>query len=132
MPREFSRSRRLEEAIQRILSQTLGAKARDPRLAGVMITEVSVSKDLGLARVYYTMLSGSPVTAELERALATAAGFLRSTLAGELHVRNIPELRFFPDEALAKGRALESLIQTAVRSNRSEPPGEDPGNNEPR
>jgi ribosome-binding factor A len=116
MPREFSRTRRLEEAIQRILSQALGAKARDPRLAGVTITEVNVSKDLGLARVYYTMLSGDPVTAELERALVTAAGFLRSTLAGELHVRNIPELRF-PDEAL-EGRAL--LIRPPS-SNRSDP-----------
>ena len=131
MPREFPRSRRLEEAIQRILSQALGGKARDPRLSGVIITEVSVSKDLAMARVYYTLLSGDPVPPELEAVLTSAAGFLRSTLARELRVRSVPELRFFPDEALARGRALESLIQSAVTTDRRDPHGEDPSSGGP-
>ncbi len=126
MPREFPRSRRLEEAIQRILSETLGGKVRDPRLAGVMVTEVSVSRDLGVARVYYTLLSGDPVTPELEAALSAAAGFLRSTLASELRVRSIPELRFSPDKALARARRLENLIEAAVAGDRHDSPGDEP------
>ncbi len=114
MPREFPRSRRLEEAIQRILGEALSGKVRDPRLKGVVVTDVQVSRDLGVARVYYTLLSGEPVTAELDAALQSAAGFLRSGLARELRIRRIPELRFRPDEALKRGRSLEALIERAA------------------
>lgn len=114
MPREFPRSRRVEEAIQRILSEAISCKVRDPRLSGVTVTEVSVSRDLSVAKVYYTLLSGEPLRPEIALALRSAAGFLRSALARDLHVRHVPELRFFPDDALARGRSLEALINRAV------------------
>ncbi len=126
MPREFPRSRRVEEAIQRSLSEALAGKARDPRLGGVIITDVSVSRDLGIARVYYTLLSGEPLTPEIGDALRTAAGFLRSTVARDLQVRHAPELRFFPDEALARGRSLEELIAKAVSGNSGPDAGNEP------
>ncbi len=125
MPREFPRSRRIEEAIQRTLSEALSGRTRDPRLAGVTITNVSVSRDLSVARVYFALLSGEPVSDEILAALRAAAGFFRSTVARELRTRTTPELRFFPDEALARGRALESLIGTAVGSDRTAASGAD-------
>lgn len=114
MPREFTRSRRVEEAIQRILGEALAGRVRDPRLSGVVVTDVSVSRDISVARVYYSRLGGTPVDAETAAALTAATGFLRSTLAGELRIRQVPELRFFPDEALARGRAMDELIARAV------------------
>lgn len=114
MPREFTRSRRVEEAIQRILGEALAGRVRDPRLSGVVVTDVSVSRDISVARVYYTRLGGVPVDADTATALSAATGFLRSTLAGELRIRQIPELRFVPDEALARGRAMDELIARAV------------------
>ena len=125
MPREFPRSRRVEEAIQRILSEALSSKARDPRLAGVMVTDVSVSRDLSVGKVFYTLLSGEPASRELGQALHTAAGFLRSALARDLRVRHVPELRFFPDEALARGRVLANLIDKAVAGDRDADPGKE-------
>jgi ribosome-binding factor A len=115
MPREFPRSRRVEEAIQRALSVALAGKVRDPRLAGVVITDVRVSRDISVAHVYYTLLAGGKPTAEVGVGLQAAAGFLRSVLARELRVRHVPELRFREDEALARGRSLEQLIDDAVR-----------------
>ncbi len=111
MPREFPRSRRLEEAIQRILGEALSDRVRDPRLRGVVITDVQVSRDLGVARVYFTLLSGEAVTPELGVALQSANGFLRSSLAKELRIRRVPELRFCVDEALTQSRSLEALIE---------------------
>ncbi|GMW08215.1 MAG: 30S ribosome-binding factor RbfA [Gammaproteobacteria bacterium] len=110
MPREFPRSRRLEEAIQRILGEALSGTVRDPRLRGVVITDVQVSRDLGVARVFFTLLSGESVTPELGVALQSANGFLRSSLAKELRIRRVPELRFSVDEALTQSRSLEALI----------------------
>ncbi len=56
MPREFPRSRRIEDQVQRILSDVLRVSARDPRLRGVIITAVNVSRDLSVAKVYFTSL----------------------------------------------------------------------------
>lgn len=116
MPREFSRSRRLEEAIQRILGEVIAGKARDPRLAGLTITDVRVSRDLSVAKVFYAVLTPRPTPgADVEQALRAAAGFLRSTLAGELRVRRVPELRFLRDEGLLRAQEIGDLIERAVR-----------------
>jgi ribosome-binding factor A len=114
MPREFLRSRRVEEAIQRILSEALAGKIRDPRLAGVTVTQVEVSRDLSLARVYYAVLGGDAASDAIAAGLQAASGFLRSAVARELRVRKVPELRFHHDEALARARSLEDLIGRAV------------------
>jgi ribosome-binding factor A len=115
VPREFPRSRRVEEQIQRILSEALRATVRDPRVRAVMITAVKVSRDLSVAKVFYSTLGAEGVAAE-ERAagLAAANSFLRTVLARELRVRQVPELRFLPDESFERGVALERLITEAA------------------
>lgn len=118
MPKEFPRSRRFEEAIQRILGESLAGKARDPRLEGLIITDVSVTRDLRMARVFYARLSGAQADAEIEAGLRSAGGFLRSALAREMRVKRVPELRFCRDEALARTRSLEDLIDKAMSADR--------------
>jgi ribosome-binding factor A len=115
VPREFPRSRRIEEQIQRILSEALRGSVRDPRVRGVMITEVKVSRDLGVAKVFYSKL-GTEAAAEEERSagLTAANSFLRSVLARELRVRQVPELRFLPDESFERAVRLERLITDAA------------------
>jgi ribosome-binding factor A len=118
MAREFARSRRVEEQIQRVLADVLRAELRDPRVAGVVITEVQASKDLSVAWVHYALLGTeepAPDTlASVHSGLERAAGFLRSRLARELASRTVPELRFRHDEAAHRARSLEKLIDTAV------------------
>jgi ribosome-binding factor A len=119
MAREFSRGRRVEEQIQRSLSEIMRTQLRDPRVAGVVITEVRASRDLGVAWITYTLLGTEErPTAEklavVQAGLDRAAGFLRSQLARELETRTVPDLRFSYDEAAQRGRDLERLIETAV------------------
>lgn len=127
MPREFTRSRRIEEAIQRLLGEAVTSKVRDPRLTGIVFTEVRISRDLAHARVYYTRLQGGSSEKEIAAVLRSATGFLRSSLARGLRVRHVPELRFIPDEAQAKAQALDQLIDRAVDGNRpTRPEGRPP------
>lgn len=114
MPREFPRSRRIEEQIQRILSEVVRTDARDPRLAKSLVTAVDVTRDLSVAWIYVTSFAEDTDPETLIDAFSSAAGFLRSCLARELTVRNVPELRFRFDDSLRKGEALDSLIDTAV------------------
>jgi ribosome-binding factor A len=125
MPRDFPRSRRIEDQIQRILSDLIRTQIRDPRLAGVIITAVKVSKDLSVAWVYYTVLQAEGEAENLEDAFASATGFLRSRLGKDLTVRRVPELRFRLDSTESNARDMDELIQAAVL--KDHPAGEDKG-----
>jgi ribosome-binding factor A len=114
MSREFPRSRRVEEQIQRILSDIVRAEVRDPRLSGVIVSAVKVSRDLSVAWIYYSTLDTAETAEELGAAFDSASGFLRGRLAAELSVRRVPELRFEFDDTFQRGAALEKLIDTAV------------------
>jgi ribosome-binding factor A len=115
MPRDFPRSRRIEDQIQRILSDLVRTEVRDPRLSAAIITAVRVSRDLSVAWVYYTVLQTDGETGNLDDAFAGAAGFLRSRLAKDLTVRRVPELRFELDETQVRARNMDELIERAVR-----------------
>ena len=54
MPREFSRTRRVAELVQRELARLLEEEVSDPRIRLITITAVEVSKDLRHAKVYVT------------------------------------------------------------------------------
>jgi ribosome-binding factor A len=119
MAREFTRSRRVEEQIQRSLSEVMRSQLRDPRVAGVVITEVRASRDLGVAWIQYSLLGThdrptAETLADVQAGLDSASGFLRSQLARELATRTVPDLRFSYDEAGQRGRDLEQLIDAAV------------------
>jgi ribosome-binding factor A len=119
MAREFARSRRVEEQIQRLLSDVMRSQLRDPRVAGVVITEVRASRDLGVAWIHYSLMGtdsrpAAETLADAQAGLDRAAGFLRTQLARELATRTVPELRFRYDEAAQRGRDLEQLIDDAV------------------
>ena len=114
MPREFPRSRRIEDQIQRILSDVLRVSVRDPRLRGVIVTAVKVSRDLSVAWVYFTSLDSDQDSADLQTAFVSAMGFLRSQLAKQLTVRQVPELRFRYDDSMQRGSAMDKLIDDAV------------------
>jgi ribosome-binding factor A len=114
MPREFPRSRRIEDQIQRILSEVLRVSVRDPRLGGVIITAVKVSRDLSVAKIYFTSMELDQDPAVLRTAFLSAVGFLRSQLAKQLTVRQVPELRFVHDDSMQRGSAMDRLIDAAL------------------
>lgn len=114
MPREFPRSRRVEEQIHRILSDVLRAEARDPALHHAVVTEVRVSRDLSVARVYVTSLDAEADRQALLDACHRAAGFLRSAVAAGISVRQAPELRFKIDDTAERAAHMDSLIDSVL------------------
>jgi ribosome-binding factor A len=115
MPREYPRARRIEEQIQRLLSDLVRREVKDPRVGPVTLTAVEVSKDLSHAKVYFLPFASDKDPAAVQQALNHAAGFLRSNLVKQLKLRHVPELRFVPDETIAKAVELSALISRAVR-----------------
>lgn len=106
------RADRVAAEIQRILSEELLHRVRDPRVAHVTVTRVRVNDDLRLARVWYTLLEvGEGDRKAALRGLESALPYLRRTVAGELGLRHAPELEFAYDEDLANARRIDSLLK---------------------
>ncbi|MGB5245316.1 MAG: 30S ribosome-binding factor RbfA [Woeseia sp.] len=114
MAREFSRNQRLGAQVQRSLSELLRFEVKDPRLAQASITDVELSKDLSVARVFFSLLNPDDDAQPALAALQKASGFLRGKLGASLKIRHMPELRFVHDDSIAHGAAMSKLIQDAI------------------
>lgn len=118
MPKEFSRTRRVGEQMQRELAQLIQQEIHDPRLGMVTVSAVKVTRDLSLARVYITVLGEDADPAQSLKVLSGASGFLRHELARRMVIRSVPELRFQFDESVVRGREISSLIDEALAEDR--------------
>lgn len=116
MPREFTRSDRVSDAIQRILGQAIAQEIRDPRIGMVNINAVTVTRDMAYAKVYVTFV-GADEKDSLEAAsvLNKAGGFLRTFIAKELVMRTVPKLQFIYDKTAIRGQELSFLIDRAIK-----------------
>ncbi|MEN7342555.1 MAG: 30S ribosome-binding factor RbfA [Pseudomonadota bacterium] len=114
--RDFTRSSRLGGQIHRVLNELLRFETKDPRLDGVTVSGVDLSRDLSVARVFVATLTPDADPAPVMAALEKAAGFLRGRLGREIKVRHVPELRFAHDDSVARGFHLSALIDGAGAS----------------
>ena len=115
MPKDYPRSRRIAEQIQRELAELIRMELKDPRLGGLItITEVEVSSDQSHAKVFFTLLGEADKLEETGAGLKRAAGFLRTQLAQRMQLRTVPQLDFKYDTSVERGMKLTRLIDEAV------------------
>ena len=114
MPKDYPRSRRIAEQVQRELSEIIRLELKDPRVGMITITDVEVTPDTAYAKVYFTLLGDAARIEETSAALEHAAGFLRSELAHRLKLRVVPQLVFKYDASVERGMRLSQLIDAAV------------------
>lgn len=126
MPKSTKRSRQVADMIQRHLSVALRQHIQDPRLANVAITDVVLSPDLRVAKIYFTLVKDSELE-EAQTALKNAAGHFRHIIATHIDLRYTPVLNFFYDETIAHAERLNRLIQQAEGKKPDEPSDETDG-----
>jgi len=125
MPKEFERTRRVAEQIQRELAVLIQQELKDPRLGMLTISAVQVSKDMSMAKVFITVFNEEQDRAKTLEALQHASGFLQHELGRQMSLRIIPKLRFVYDESIVRGAELSALIDQAVKEDRAKHHEED-------
>jgi ribosome-binding factor A len=120
MPREHARSLRVAAQMQRLLNELLLSDVKDPRLAGVRVSEVEVSGDLGVATVYFNTLGLDEDPGAIKEGFEQARGFFRSRVGQALQLRRVPELRFRHDSSAQRAAELGRLIDDASRGTTSD------------
>lgn len=91
---------------------------------GIMISivDVKVSRDLGYAKIYFSILSENEEQAGDKTAhfLNHRKGVIRSELAKRLVMRHHPDLRFIYDPTPAQAARIEELLKHIKESSSSE------------
>ncbi len=116
MAKAFSRSRRVAEQIQRVLSELIRRELRDPRLGSVTIVDVQVTQDLSHAKVFYSILGGNKNPEMTQEIMDEGARILRGPLGRALSLRHAPQLTFVADNLIEYGTHLTSVINEAVKN----------------
>jgi ribosome-binding factor A len=112
-----ARARRLAKRISTIVASAIEYEIKDPRLAGVTITDAKMTGDLHDATLYYTVigrtLSDEPDYAGAAAALESAKGVLRTKVGSALGVRFTPTLAFARDTVPDAAHRMEDLLARA-------------------
>jgi len=117
------RVERVAEVMREELEELIAYELEDPRIGGVTIAEVVISKDFKKAFVRLTPVDESSIDTTVD-ALGHARAFLRSRLAERLQLRRTPELVFEASTRIASGR-VETLLKRIRRGRpRQEPDSE--------
>ena len=110
------------ERVGQLIQEKIGAlivegKIKDPRVNSFLsVTRVKVSRDLSWAEVYVSTFKTEANLARGVEGLQSAAGFIRSRLTAEMHIRQVPRLRFHEDKGVRDGfemiKKIEGLSST--------------------
>ena len=99
MAREYARTDRVGQQIQKEVALILMREIKDPRLSMTTVSAVEVTRDLAYAKVFVTFFTSEQdeIDASIE-VLTEAEGYIRSLLAKRLRARIMPHLRFVYDK----------------------------------
>ena len=115
--REFSRTDRVAQQIQKEIAVILQREIKDPRLGMVTVSAVEVSRDLSYAKVFITVLNTSDEdkTKQSAAILNEATGYIRSLLGKRIRARIMPELKFVIDNSLMEGMRISNLVDSVIK-----------------
>jgi len=105
------RANRIAEQMKKELSDIIGRKLKDPRIGFVTVTDVEVTGDLQIAKVFLSVFGSEEDKENTLAGLAKAKGFIRSEIGRRIRLRKTPDLIFELDESLEYGNRIETLIK---------------------
>lgn len=119
-----ARLQRVRKAIKDEVSDVLRG-FKDPRLGFVSVTDVEVSRDARIAKVFVSVLGGPEDKENSLKALRSGTGFVRTEVGKRLGLRYAPEILFRLDESIERGARIQSLLGK-IRADASAEPGSPP------
>lgn len=111
------RKERLAALIQREIASLILKGVKDPRMQEATITQVHVTDDLAVARVFFTAHRDSDIK-KIYKGFQSAKGYLRGQIADYLKSRHAPELEFVYDDSFD---LFEKIRQAGPKAGDDEP-----------
>ena len=110
-------SRRVQkaaEAIREVVSMSILADLKDPRIQGVTVTYVEVSPDMRMAKVHVSVMGDEAQQKKSVEGLQHAAGYLQSKVAKRIDTRYTPRLKFMLDKGVKQSIEITRILQSVL------------------
>ncbi|HET7629100.1 MAG TPA: 30S ribosome-binding factor RbfA [Bacillales bacterium] len=111
------RANRVAEQMKKELGDLLSRRLKDPRIGFVTVTDVEVTGDLQLAKIFLTVLGDENKKEATLNGLEKAKGFIRSEIGKRIRLRKTPELTFHWDESFEHGARIDELLHDLHKRN---------------
>jgi ribosome-binding factor A len=108
-----NRSGRIADQIHKDIADILRNKVKDPRTKWIIIYEVEVDKNYSYAKIFWNILNDKFEVNEVNKALESAKGYIRSELSKGFKTYTIPQLKFIFDDSIERGTKILNLIDKA-------------------
>lgn len=110
---------KVEHLIKEEISYILLHKMRDDELGFITVTDVKLSADLKIAKIYLSVLKKERRDFVLNK-INLRLGYVRSELAHRIRIKFVPELKFFIDDTLDYVEKIEELINEIHKQNNNQ------------
>ena len=114
---------RVADMIRVELSNLFLREVRDPRVKLASVSRVEVSRDLGHARIWVSILGDAKVQDDAMEGIERASGFLRSQLARRLNLRVTPVIKFELDRGAERLQEMTALLNSLHADGQVDPDG---------
>ena len=104
------RTERVAEIVKRELSHIILKEIKDPDINFITITDVKLTPDLKIAKIYFSVLGDLDKRNKAIKGLDRANKYIRSEIGKSLQLRYVPELRFFYDTIADYADNIETLF----------------------
>ena len=116
----ISRATRVADQIRMEVAEILSRKIKDPRVQFVTVTDVSMTADLKIARIYVTALDEEHYEQQTAPGLKSAVGYIRSEVGRRLNLRYTPEIVFYRDTSAEYAHRMEKVLNSLPHKNDDE------------
>ncbi|BCB95558.1 ribosome-binding factor A [Dissulfurispira thermophila] len=106
----YKRSQRLSILIREEIADIIMRRIKDPRLGFVTVTDVEMSEDLKIARIFISVMKQEDKDTTLE-ILNAAKGLIRNEVSKRVRTKFIPNIEFRIDKSIEHGDRIDKLLR---------------------
>jgi ribosome-binding factor A len=107
---------KVEQLIKEEISSVFLHKIQQPELGFITITNVKISPDLKIAKIYLSVLEKEKRNWVMDR-INNKTKFIRTELAHRIRLKFVPEIKFFIDDTQDFVEKIEGLIDRIHKEN---------------
>ena len=114
------RPEKVAKELKRYVSKVIQEELKDPRIGFVTITDVEITRDLRLAKVYFSILGGRTQRNNTVNALKNAKGYIKKLVGDHLKLRYTPDIMFKEDLSAARAQNVDKILRAIKKGKENE------------
>ncbi|MBL7158233.1 MAG: 30S ribosome-binding factor RbfA [Candidatus Omnitrophica bacterium] len=114
------RPERMAEAIKRLVSEVMQRGLNDPRIKFVTITNVEVTPDLRLAKIFYSVMGDQKEKKAVAAGLKSAKSYVKRHVGDNIRVRHVPDIVFKADSSSEYRARIDNILNKISKEKKNE------------